>query len=366
MSLTYTVLESGPYTGALPKVTGSLTWAAGSYGIVAIAAAVASGGSITASAVTGGAEAWSEKGLIAYSSRRAVAALVSDDTPANGTLSINLTHSNSFQELLYFVIQVTDTDDSGGSPFGSGDEIVQGGGTAVTSSGVGTVNANDNSFVVVGLEDGTGLQAQTDTTEIAKITTGSNTRQLFIGYSTTDGSPGAQWTGTNGAGLVAFMIQGVAGGGGSVTGSGAPASQAATVAGTAERAVPGSGTPTSQAATVAGTAERIVTGSGALTAQASTVAGAGGIQVKLELTGVYELHDETDSPVTVSGVLYEWYDEVDDTTGSPIQSGTVNIVAGEATIQLPNSALASGEYGTLILYHPSDAAIRGVYRVQVT
>lgn len=62
-----------------------------------------------------------------------------------------------------------------------------------------------------------------------------------------------------------------------VTGSGAPAAQSATVAGAGQvgSAVTGSGTPQSQASIVSGTATRTVTGSGMPTAQASTVSGTG-------------------------------------------------------------------------------------------
>jgi hypothetical protein len=121
------------------------------------------------------------------------------------------------------------------------------------------------------------------------------------------------------------------------------------------------------AATLAGTAERVVAALGALTAQVGIVAGVGIRQVKLTLTEVanLELRDEAGNLVTVSGVIWEWYDTPGNTGGDPVDSGTVDVVDGEAIIQLPNSALTAGQFGTLVLFHPSDPDTRGVYRLAV-
>lgn len=158
--------------------------------------------------------------------------------------------------------------------------------------------------------------------------------------------------------------------GGEVTGSGAPASDAATASGAAERELPGSGTPASQVATTAGTAERVLSCSGELISAASAVAGTATLQVKLLLTSAVgrELRDETGAVVaSLAGIIYEWYDKDTDTEGDPDVSGTfATNGSGEATVQLAGSSLVAGQYGLLVLTHPSDNTIRGVYRIPVT
>lgn len=132
----------------------------------------------------------------------------------------------------------------------------------------------------------------------------------------------------------------------------------------------GEGTLSAGDSTVAGTGERSVTGTGALLVQSSAVSGSGALQLKLVLTQATNrnLVDESGAPVAnLADIAYEWYDALDDTDGNPTQQGTFSTNEnGEATIQLPNSALTSGQSGTLILYHPTDSEIRGVYRIPVT
>lgn len=89
-----------------------------------------------------------------------------------------------------------------------------------------------------------------------------------------------------------------------ITGSGALASQAATMSGTANIEKTSSGALQAQAATISGTAEITKTGSGALASQSSTVAGTGTVSAP-EVTDVNtdEIIDdgETGVTLTVSG-----------------------------------------------------------------
>ena len=155
-----------------------------------------------------------------------------------------------------------------------------------------------------------------------------------------------------------------------ITGSGAPASQDADADGTAERELPGSGTPAAQAAGADGTAERVLTCSGTLVSAPSSVDGTAALQLKVELTAAAgrDLRDEEGAVVaSLANIAYEWYDKDTDTEGNPDFSGTFSTNAsGEATIQLPGTALAAGQHGLLVLEHPSDNTIRGIYRIPVT
>lgn len=187
-----------------------------------------------------------------------------------------------------------------------------------------------------------------------------------------------------------FAIKGEASGA-TVTGSGSPAADDADTAGTAEREVSGSGTPDAQAGATSGTgereltssgtpaaqdgatvgaAERVLTCSGTLLSAASSTAGTASLQLRLLLTAAEgrELRDEDGALVSsLAGIIYEWYDKDTDTEGNPDASGTFNTDAnGEATIQLPGTGLTAGQYGLLVLVHPSDDTIRGVYRIPVS
>lgn len=152
-------------------------------------------------------------------------------------------------------------------------------------------------------------------------------------------------------------------------GSGTPASAVSTASGTGERELTGSGTPTSQAAATAATAERTLVCSGVLLAGASTVAGTASLALKLTLTAAAgrELRDENGVLVAnLANIAYEWYDKDTDTEGNPNQAGTFSTNAsGEATIQLTTTSLTVGQFGLLILEHPTDSAIRGIYRIPV-
>ena len=177
-----------------------------------------------------------------------------------------------------------------------------------------------------------------------------------------------------------------------VTGTGAPAAQSASVAGTGERTVDGTGTPTAQAAQTAGAGVRGAVGSGtpgsqaaivsasgvrslstsaALSAQASVVAGAGTVfsTVSIQLTAANSRELKDANGVlwsSLNGVIWEWYDTPGATTGNPVDSGTFNTsAAGEATFTVDNSSLANGEFGHLVLYHPTLPDVRASLRVPV-
>lgn len=152
--------------------------------------------------------------------------------------------------------------------------------------------------------------------------------------------------------------------------SGTLASQAAATAGTSERELPGSGTPAAQAAATAGTSERVLSCTGELESAASSVAGTATLQIRLLLTSAEgrELRDEDGAVVAnLANIAFEWYDKDTDTEGDPDVSGTFSTNAsGEATIQIPGSALTAGQFGLLVLEHPTDNTIRGIYRIPVS
>lgn len=154
------------------------------------------------------------------------------------------------------------------------------------------------------------------------------------------------------------------------TASGTPSADAVAASGAAERELPGSGTPVAQAGTTSGAAERVLTCSGTLLSGASSTAGSASLQLRLLLIAAEgrELRDEEGALVaSLANIAYEWYDKDTDTNGDPDMSGTFSTDAGgEATIQLPGTALISGQFGLLVLEHPSDNTVRGVYRIPVT
>lgn len=134
--------------------------------------------------------------------------------------------------------------------------------------------------------------------------------------------------------------------------------------------VTGTGEPSAQSATASGTGEREITASGTPAAQSATVVGAGTLllSVLLNAANNTELRDENGTVVSnLSNIAYEFYDDDSSTAGTPVDSGTFSTDAnGEASLTLTNSTLSSGQFGTLVLFHPSNPDIRGVYRVAVS
>ena len=197
---------------------------------------------------------------------------------------------------------------------------------------------------------------------------------LFTRGYTLDGS--ATSTNITAAGesygcLVGVSIEEVAGST-TVTGTGVLASQAATASGSGEVSRVGSGVLTAQAVSLTGVGELIHTAQGALTAQAHAVVGSGTatspIVVSLTAANNRELRDETNTLIaSLNGIIWEWYDNPSSTAGNPTDSGTFNTDAsGEATITLTNSTLTTGQFGQLIIYHPTNADIRAIFRVPVS
>jgi hypothetical protein len=81
-----------------------------------------------------------------------------------------------------------------------------------------------------------------------------------------------------------------------------------------------------------------------------------------------ELRDNNRQPVAnLSGIKFEWYDKTTDTEGNPDVTGTFDTnESGEAIIPLFGSGLSAEDEGILILEHPSDDEVRGVYRLPVS
>lgn len=81
-----------------------------------------------------------------------------------------------------------------------------------------------------------------------------------------------------------------------------------------------------------------------------------------------ELRDNNRQPVAnLSGIKFEWYDKTTDTEGNPDVSGTFDTnESGEAIIPLFGSGLSAEDEGILILEHPTDDEVRGVYRLPVS
>ena len=126
-------------------------------------------------------------------------------------------------------------------------------------------------------------------------------------------------------------------GGGGATGTGAPAAQSATVAGTATRTVTGSGAPAAQAATASGTAEREITSSGTPAAQSATVSGTGTVGAVVTGSGSPQAQSATvagtaERTVTASGTV-------------AAQSATV---AGTAEREITSSGTPTAQSATVV------------------
>ncbi len=158
---------------------------------------------------------------------------------------------------------------------------------------------------------------------------------------------------------------------GGISGTGAANAQDASAAGVGIVTRTGSGTPASQASDVDASGSVGRSGSGVVSAQASVVVGAGTrfATVTLELTVLegQSLVDANDSPVSnLNDIAWEWYDTPNTSAGNPVDSGTFNTdVLGQATVTVNNSGLADGEFGLLLLFHPSIGTIRANLTVPV-
>jgi len=191
-----------------------------------------------------------------------------------------------------------------------------------------------DSFAATGYSTGSGT--------FVTVNTNSGANMATVGFAQED-SPGAGvntpaciFT-TNGAddnAVVTYEL--LAGGAATITGSGTPAAQASTVAGTAERSITGSGTPSAQASTVAGTAERSVTGSGTLAAQDSTVAGTGTVATVFTGSGALAAQDST-----VAGTAER------EVTGSGTPTAQASTVAGTAERSIGSSGALAAQDSTV-------------------
>jgi hypothetical protein len=150
--------------------------------------------------------------------------------------------------------------------------------------------------------------------------------------------------------ILFFGYTAAAGGPATITGTGALAAQAATIAGTAERSITGSGALASSAAAIAGTGQigAGITGSGALTSAAAAVSGTGTIIKKCTLT----LRDEAGNLMaSATGIKWAWFDEVLPTTlNAPTDQGTgATNGSGVMVIEISNSSLTNGGVGSVLI-----------------
>lgn len=156
-----------------------------------------------------------------------------------------------------------------------------------------------------------------------------------------------------------------------ITGGGTPAADVALVVGAGIKGTGGSGAAVADPATVAASGVRSAVGSGTPAADASVVVGVGdvfgSVDIELTVANSQELKDAQGNVwISLANIAWEWYDDPSSTAGEPLDSGLFTTsVIGEATITVLGSNLANGEYGQLILYHPSDPDIRATLRVPV-
>lgn len=193
--------------------TASISWTAGCRGVFALVMARSNSGAI-APTITGGAEVWSSIGSVNYKARRTVAIFISDTTPDDGTLTVDLNLGAAAAEVHYQVSELTGQDDT--TPNNTAQtNSVDSGATTLTVSSVGIIGANDLVYAVAGHEtasDGTAWDAGTSNLIAAKLG-GTDVRDALFGTSTSDETPSFSWsTSSGGSGLVAVRFNGVASG----------------------------------------------------------------------------------------------------------------------------------------------------------
>lgn len=190
--------------------------------------------------------------------------------PNTGSNSINLTFSQTVDECTVMAWVTDDTDQT--TPYSETDTD----GFASDTQATLTVTLTGDNILVGGVY----------AYFASAYTLSLSDNQITIDASGNDNSiKGSQWSsdGTmnfnfnqNADHLAAGVeVEDDPAGGATITGSGTPDAQNATVVGVGEREVPGSGTPQAQSATTVGVAEREIPGSGTPDAQNATTVGSG-------------------------------------------------------------------------------------------
>lgn len=172
----------------------------------------------------------------------------------------------------------------------------------------------------------------------------TGTGALAAGAASVAGTAERELTATGALSSQAAAVAGTGTVSGVVTGTGVLAAQAATVAGTAERELTATGALSAQTAAVAGTAEREITGTGAPASTAATMAGTGTVTSPGVHTGTGALAAQA-ATMTGAGILAR-----DGTGVLAAGVATINatgIIARDATGALAAQAAAIAGTGTV-------------------
>lgn len=190
--------------------TGSLSWTAGSRGVVSVASANTS--DVTGHSCTGGGVTWNEVDSIQYGGRRGLCMFISSATPSTGALTITATVTGVYQETQWSVDELTGFDTS--TPNDAGQAGSASSGTALNTPDLGTLDAGDLALFCAGFESGAdSFAVAANSTQHIKRAGGGNVRSLIVGYSSTDDTPGVTWASSgNGCGIVGCIINVAAGG----------------------------------------------------------------------------------------------------------------------------------------------------------
>jgi len=213
MVATVTHKETVSHASTSPQDSTSLTWTAGSRGLVFLTAAN-SGGTPSGFTVDGGTEVWASVATARdYGFRRLMNVFMSDKTPDNGVLTITVSSGGTLDGMICPVCELTDFDTGLVSSYKTADRA-SGGGALINSGTFTSIGTNDVLAWVVGHESASDGLALESGTQVALTEGVGGVRSVIVGTTTTDVNPGATWdTDSFSAGLIALYIEGVAGGG---------------------------------------------------------------------------------------------------------------------------------------------------------
>lgn len=196
MVVSTAVLEQG--TGSSDTFnTGSITWSGG-VGLVFVASAWSTSISDTPThTLTKSGDTWVTGVNTDYRVRRAISA-ATNTSPSNGVITIDPAPGNgaSYQDSVYFVCEISGSD--GVVP--SNIDILNDNGNAESSPQIitltDTIDAGDLATFFGMLENG-GVShiVSTGLTAVGSEQTSSNTRSGVVGSTTSDTTPGHEWTG---------------------------------------------------------------------------------------------------------------------------------------------------------------------------
>ncbi len=195
MVVSIAILEQG-VGGADTFNTGSITWSGG-VGLIFTASAYASAGTVSHTATKSG-DTWTNGGNFTYRLRRG-ASILTNTSPNNGVITIDPNQSESaYQDSIYFVCEISGSDGVVPSNINLAGHSNDAESSPRTVTLTDTIDAGDLATFFGMLESsGDSHALSTGLTGVGSEQTSTNTRSGLVGHTTSDTTPGHEWTGGN-------------------------------------------------------------------------------------------------------------------------------------------------------------------------